>query len=700
MAPAAKADVCVIGRTNFATGIGSIAYAACELLSRYYSVSLFPVHSGDVQARTVRLPSGRLIPVVGSPAGARAIFYADVLWNGENDLNYTKVPDDAFRVAHVAYDSDQLPERWVEILNTRFDVVYFTSRHLCSVAQESGVAIPVGSLPIGLDLAPLLCALPTPRSSAVTFGSVASFHQRKGTDVLVQAFLDEFGDSPDVQLSLHSNLSFGEFPTYLRDLVAMSGARNVHMSTNPLTRAEVVTLMKSFDACVSCSMGEGYSIGPREALALGKSLVLSELGAHDDLVGVDGVFSIPVTERRPARYPEIDGRVFGSQFAPSVRDSRLALRTAFEYIRNERAAPDAVRRRRLRAAEFSFERLAAAYAQTVSPDIGRSRVHLRPSPYVVMPVEAKRVARSRIGRFGAHLTTNDRLVVPAFDDSLLGVLNAFMDVLVDSAALDRTPMVLPDWDIKQVFGKEVARLRYFRYYSEGTENLWGSLFEPMYGIPQRLLDRHGFLYNRSEVRRPVPEDDGLGLYGGDPARRLSAPDFARVRRLYAKYWGRYVRLAANRQAEIDALRRELVGKRVVGVSAPENLAAYASPCVEEIAASIRAWFNDSDTGDSVLVLDSASDWLAADLGKIFPAVMRLVQKGPADAAAQGLDPAADEWPLPASPQPHSAERAWVELRNALMLAGSDVVFCVPGDLALAVSYMNPATELVEVCGDS
>src|SRR4051812_13958432 len=102
-------EICVIGRCLFATGIGSITYSCCEMLSRSYPVGIFPTESELRSHRAIYLPNGRPIPVCTDLARIKFFAFADVLWNGPHDYNYLLVPDHGFRTAFIVYDSDEFP---------------------------------------------------------------------------------------------------------------------------------------------------------------------------------------------------------------------------------------------------------------------------------------------------------------------------------------------------------------------------------------------------------------------------------------------------------------------------------------------------------------------------------------------------------------------------------------------------------------
>jgi hypothetical protein len=128
-------------------------------------------------------------------------FFTDVLWNGVADHNFRHVPESGFRIAHMAFDSDQLPLEWVRILNERFDLALFTSAHLEEVASRSGVEIPVGTLPLGLAIESLLSRRQTPpRPGCTRFCTISGFHHRKGLEVLIDSFVQTFAGSENVEL--------------------------------------------------------------------------------------------------------------------------------------------------------------------------------------------------------------------------------------------------------------------------------------------------------------------------------------------------------------------------------------------------------------------------------------------------------------------------------------------------------------------
>jgi glycosyltransferase involved in cell wall biosynthesis len=710
-------EICVMGRSDFSSGIGAVAFAACELLSRYFPISFFSTNPGE-QGEFITLPNGRIIPVCKNLDDAKVFFYTDVLWNGEYDRNYLKVPRHGLRVAHIAYDSDQFPAKWAEVLNNSFDVAYFSSRHLEAVARASGIKIPVGTLPIGLDTELLLTRPFTESRGKVRFGCVAAYHPRKGMDILVDAFIQEFGNDDDVELVLHSNIAMGSVYQNVQRMVADSHAKNITLSNANLGFAEKDALIESLDIFVNCSRGEGYSIGPREALALGKVLVLSDIGPHRDLFGIPGSFAIPVTIAFPARYPEIDNQIFGRQFSPSVADIRTALRQAYDYVRAPALSHGAdVRARRARASEFTFNRLALDYARTVVPEITHFKALSKHSSYTHISATAAAAATAVVGEYGSDLAACNRVVLPAHDGGFYSVFNAFMSHLTWNMQEDRCHMTLPDWDVgRLVEHQQGKKLVSFCYGRPTDGNVWLKLFKPLYGLSEQQMNDEEFLYAKSSVPAEIWNQHREPLLTYVHAFDLYAsPDFKSFRRQYHAAYKAHVHLLPQFQQEIDAFHSIHFGDKFMfaaHVKHPSHMIEQPGMCIAHGQAFIDAILGQLAKRGLSMDGDNWGIFLATDQDRVvaqfkhafgdrvccFDDVRRTRisedelydSLSTDDKAKEGFQV---QHLVAASPDQWSTRMAWEVIRDATMMSHANVLFHVVSNVSTAVSYMNPDVEL-------
>ena len=714
----ANPEVCVIGRCDFATSIGMITYAACEMLGRSVPVCLLPTEPALRNHVFVTLPNGREIPICRNPERMRATLFCDVLWNGTADHNWRLVPAQGLRLATLVWDSDELPAEWVTILNRDFDGVVCLSPHLEPLARDSGVEIPCATVPLALDLEPLLAEPFAARGPRLRIGSVSAFHPRKGTMALLRAFAARYAGRDDMELVLHSNLAFGDTAERVRQLGASLGLTNLTVSTDALSASAKNALIASFDVFANFSQGEGYSIGAREALALGKVLALSDVGGHQDLGAAPGVFLAPAMQRVPARFPEIDNRIFGTQRVVAPADAEQALVAAVAFADSEGAIRTRAARRDY-AANFAFGRLAASYAALVAPDTRRFR-RVPPPPQVHLPEDF--LARSRFRIAGAGGLSHCRhIVVPAHDGGFFSVFNAFFSNLVWDLEDERCHRVLPDWDVDRMVERLGPDHRFtsFCYGRPGDGNVWLKLFQPLYGLDDAAMNDPVILYGHASMPVSLHNENREPLLTYVHAYRLyHRPWFADLRRQYNRAFREHIRLRPELAAEIEAFAADRFGSRFMiaahvrhpshTVEQPNAVIAQADTYIARIRQEVaqrglaeagRDWGVFLATDQERVVTRFASEF--GERVAYFGDVRRT--RAVEDAAFDALSPEErnrdghqlqhlvasqrDAW---------SARMAWEVVRDAYAMARCHVLLHVVSNVSTAVAYMNPETELLFV----
>ncbi|WP_176300706.1 glycosyltransferase [Burkholderia vietnamiensis] len=721
---AAESDsICVIGRCTFGTGIGAVTFAACELLSRYYRISIFPTEPHFRLEREIVLPNGTAIPVCTDLSKVKVAFYTDVLWNGAYDFNYTLVPRDALSFAHVAYDSDELPPQWVRILNEHFDFALFMSRHLEDVALKSGVEIGVGTLPLALDIEGLLSRpFRAQAGSKIKFCSIAAFHARKGVEALVEGFIKAFGSRDDVELTVHSNLAIGDSLERVRRLVESRDARNIVISCAPLSDQEKNALIEGCDIFVNCSRGEGYSIGPREALALGKVLAITNVGGHNDLYPAPGVFAIPATIAMPARYPEIDNLVAGRQYAADIADIAIALTDAFEYVSSGLSA-QTMRARRELAAEFSFTNLAVNYAELIDTRLRSFRPREKASRFARPPAQLLATVERAIGSRSAALPGVDRVIVQAHDGGFFSVFNVFMSHLVWDQGDKRCHMVLPDWNVDRMIDRlGTDKFTSFCYGRPGEGNIWSKLFQPLYSLTEEEMDDADFLYKKG--RPPLatfnehrePQLTYIHAY-----KLYTSGQFSRFRRQYHNVFKDHVRLQGKYQQELDEFRtRHFEGKFVIAahvkhpshvIEQPDGKIAHVQAYIDKVRSQLNARGIDENSSEWAVFLatdqDRVVDAFRAEFGDrmaCYSDVRRTTSAEdarydrltPEQRRAEGFQV---QHLVAANQANWDARMAWEVIRDAMTMSYCHVLLHIVSNVSTAVSYMNPDIELVFCSAD-
>ncbi|WP_216851096.1 glycosyltransferase [Acidisphaera sp. L21] len=710
------AEICVVGRCDFATGIGAMTYAACEMLSRAYPTCILPTESHRRAEQAIYLPNGRRIPVCQDRSAIKLFLFCDVLWNGAHDTNFLLVPEGALRIAWIVFDSDELPAMWVQILNHRFDLVLTTSPHLMHIAASSGVTTPTACLPIALDLAAQMAApLPRRTPGRVRFGSVAAFHPRKGVDTLTEGFLRAFAGRPDIDLVLHSNLAFGDTYDRVMALIREIGGTNVTVTHAQLSGPDKDLLIQSFDVMVNCSRGEAYSIGPREALASGCALVLSDVGGHRDLADLPGVFMVPTSIEVPARYPEIDGTVFGRQHAVSAVAVTQALHEAHEFVLSPAFAAT-LRARRAAAADWSFDGLATAFASLLDEALPEFRRPAQVPKAVVIPPAARAVIRNHLGDRAARLGHINRLVQLAHDGGFFSVFNAFISHVAWQQREPRCHAVLPDWDVGRMMAEyDTDTMTSFCYGQPEDGNLWCHLFQPPFGFTDAELNDPDTMYRRStrsehiHNERCEPQMTYVHAY-----TLYNSRAFASWRRQYHAVFARHIHLRPGLQAEIDAFSTQhFTGRFVIGahvrhpshtVEQPGAVIAHEDAYITRIRAEL-AKRDLGDTGWTVFLAtdqDRVVDRFRAEFGDRVTYLTDVRRTRPAEDAAfdslsaveKNQDGHQLQHLVAADRSAWSIDMAKEVVRDAWLMSRCNMLLHVVSNVSTAVSYMNPDLEMV------
>lgn len=711
-----NAEICIVGRCWFETGIGTLTYAWCEALARNFPVCILPTEAELRDRDTIILPSGRSIPV-WKGQDIKASIFVDVLWNGAYDRNYTLVPQSGLRLASVVFDSDALPPEWVQVLNNHFDAAICTSPHIQDLLVAGGVEIPHAVVPPPLDLEPLLRRPFRNFSSKLRIGSVAAFHPRKGADVLISAFAEAFGDRNDVELVLHSNLSFADTVNELRLQVEALGLSNVVISSSNLSVEEKTTLIESFDVFANFSRGEGYSIGPREALALGKVLALSDVGGHGDLAGVPGVFLAPARLRLPARYVEIDNRVFGEQRGVMVTDAIQTLRDAVAYVEAGLDRETRVERRAY-AGSLSFSRMSTTIAELLEPAIRSFRRSAPVAEHVSIPDAFKQRVRRGLAERGGFRHKRAR-VVQAHDGGFFSIFNTYFSHLAWDLKDERCHRTLPDWDAGRFLERQNgAPATSFCYGRPEDGNVWTRLFEPMFDLSiedmsdGELLYKDAILpdYPFNEAREPL-------LTYVHAYRLYQTPWFRNFRRFYNRVYREHIRLAPDLAAEVDRFAADLPGDGVLlgahvrhpshAIEQPGAAMAHTESYVEALKAQIAEKGLDGRGGPDWRIFlatdqESVVRRFQAEFGDkvcFFNDVertreaddLRLEAGGEALQHIQGHQV---QHLMAASTDTWSADLARQVIRDAVMLSRCNSMLHVVSNVSTAVSYMNPDCELI------
>jgi glycosyltransferase involved in cell wall biosynthesis len=327
-----------------------------------------PVYGGsgyaDENLHVVLGLAGHGIPVQLEPRGARSDTgkllsteiqaQLNVLTDARVDLQqsvfFVSAPAHEFQpqsyyarrtVGRTTFETDRIPDGWRDHCNA-LDEIWVPSHFNHETFARAGVAEnKLHVLQEGIDTShfrPGSQPLKIPGTRGFNFLSVFDWQLRKGYDILLRAFCEEFRPDEDVALILKVS-TLNQPHSHLADLVSyfiermlrrtLENSPNIVLLSGMLPHARFPQLYASADVFVLPTRGEGWGRPYMEALACGRPVIATRWGGQMDFLNDDNADLIELEGLRSTG-TNIDLEIFaGHKWAePSVDHLRRLLRRA------------------------------------------------------------------------------------------------------------------------------------------------------------------------------------------------------------------------------------------------------------------------------------------------------------------------------------------------------------------------------------
>lgn len=273
------------------------------------------------------------------PGPDRLAFYYDYR-NRPADMGFERV------VFYTMWESSLVPDHLVQAASGCASVLVPCAQN-ADAFRAAGVQTPVGVLHHGVDQRqfPLL---DRPERDTFTIGTFGHLSPRKGTDVLIQAFVEEFKRSEEARLVLKSSVDGCAYQLDDPRIEVVSG---------PLQGPALLDLLGRFDIMVLPSRGEGFGLCGLEAMSTGLPLIATEWSGPAEY--------LDPSDCLPLGYRLVDAggveanrvRYFGEWAEPDRDQLRAHLRWAYEH-RDEATVMGRAAARRVHR-DWTWERAAA-----------------------------------------------------------------------------------------------------------------------------------------------------------------------------------------------------------------------------------------------------------------------------------------------------------------------------------------------------
>jgi len=354
----------VVGFANMSDGIGRQSVEIINAMKDSVSVGFYPTKSSnllDVPPSVQKIMSRKRAQM------GKVVLYEDIFSSCSHAFfkkRFHLDKQDELRIAYSMFESSQLPELWVHNLNRYFDAVAVPDPFLVEVYQHSGVTIPVFVLPLGLNLEPFLKEpLKTAPHTPFVFANFSTCISRKNHHTLVQAFHQAFKDDPSVLLWINSKYTEENLFQQLQKEVSALDVSNILLTSNCYDHKEYLNNFQAIDCYISISQSEGFSIQPREAMALGIPCILSDNSAQTTICH-SGLVSIVAAPHQELAYYEPVQDVFGYRHDIDFGTCVEALQTMYENYQDYLAKGAEMRKW---AARYDYQALSPLYKLLLKP---------------------------------------------------------------------------------------------------------------------------------------------------------------------------------------------------------------------------------------------------------------------------------------------------------------------------------------------
>lgn len=358
-----KFDLTVVSYLLYADGLGRLSINIIDMLKDKLKIN-FINSRGDASANLLDVPEQvkNIINIKDKTPG-RVALYADLIWTTGVTLSDC-VPESYIKIAYSMFEATEIPKEWVNILNNKFDAVVVPDSFIEKVYKKCGVDIPIFIVPCAINLGEFLNKpLKKHANKIFTFGFSAGFWPRKNHELLLDAFVKAFGNKKNVRLKIHGRFGEPEIQNNLINKIVKYNTGNIEFLNTCFSKREYIKFMSDLDCYVFLSAGEGFSITPRESMALGIPCILSNNSVHKTICETGFVKSVNAHIKRPIYY-DILGGYHGNGFSSSVNSASKALKEVYSnydyYLKKAHSGRNWVKK-------YLPERLQKYYLSLVKP---------------------------------------------------------------------------------------------------------------------------------------------------------------------------------------------------------------------------------------------------------------------------------------------------------------------------------------------
>lgn len=173
---------------------------------------------------------------------------------------------------YTMFETTHTPKKWIDIMNRKTEVVLTPSSWLVDIWKEQGLTRPIEVFGHGVDVN-YYHYMERPEREIFTFLHYGMLSTRKGSDLVAQAFQDEFRGDKNVRLYLKHNTPMFPVPLHIP---------NVQYVSATFSKPQMIGMLFNADCLLFPSRGEGFGLPVIEAMSTGLPVITTNWSGMKD----------------------------------------------------------------------------------------------------------------------------------------------------------------------------------------------------------------------------------------------------------------------------------------------------------------------------------------------------------------------------------------------------------------------------------
>ncbi len=183
------------------------------------------------------------------------------------------------KISFVTFETFDPPDHWIPILN-RFDAVFCPSAFNVDIFKKAGVIRPIFNIPhvLNTDIWNDSVKPMNYKDDIFTFLFMGTWRRRKGYDVLLQAWMEEFSPSDNVRLIIKTD-KIEQSQNYISSLKKSLGKKEIApilLERRVFDEYNLAKFMKMADCYISPTLGEGFGLPGLQSMLLKIPIIITD----------------------------------------------------------------------------------------------------------------------------------------------------------------------------------------------------------------------------------------------------------------------------------------------------------------------------------------------------------------------------------------------------------------------------------------